>query len=199
MATAIETARQQAAQLWDVPLADVLATDLSADFFWADEHTIVHVARFDDSGRHDLVIAITKDGDSLIFGDPDDLSMINRFFDRENIALPEGLPVHRFATAIRSFLAGPRGLVGSTTFFDGMAIPRIERWLEAPGDEDLFRRHCRDPLLEVRPDHWQLEFFFFTEHGGIELWRVTGRPDSIGDATVSDAVPAGTFRFPWVD
>jgi len=199
MPTAIETARHRAAQLWGVPLDDVLATDLSAVFFWAAEHAIVHVARFDDSGRHDLVIAITKDGDALTFGDPDDLSMINRFFDRENIALPAGMPVDVFATAIRSFLAGPRGVVGSTTFFDGKAIPRIERWLRAPGDEDLFRRHCRDPLLDVRPDHWLLEFFFFNEHGGVESWRITGRPDSIGDASVSDAVPAGTFRFPWVD
>ena len=115
------------------------------------------------------------------------------------IALPDGLPAASFAAAIRGLLAGTRGFVGSPTFLEETARPRMQRWLRAPQDLELFRQHCRAPIVEGESTHWQLQFFFFTPRGAVESWCVTGRPNVIDDVQVSNALPAGTFQFPYVD
>jgi len=200
MTTGIESAKQQAALRWGVQAADVLTDDFSTEYFWASEHTIIGAAYSDaQQRRRALVFAVTKAGEALPFGGPEDLGPINRFFAAERIAVPDGLPLDYFADALGSFLGTTRGFVGSGTFLEETARPRIQRWLRSPHDLELFSQHCRDPILEIEPKQWRLQFFYFTPRGAVESWSVTGRPSTIDEVAVSDALPAEAFKFPYVD
>jgi hypothetical protein len=194
--SARDIAREEALKRWGAASGEPFVDDVSRRFPWASKHSLQLVL---GPGGQRLMVAVGPGDERLPFGDPNDLKNLNRFFDVEFLALPDGLPPDVMAQAMRSFLVGPRGFVGSKAFLEEVVGDEINHWLRKPEDLDAFIKHCADPLVELDGDRWTLRFFFFNERGGVESWSVVGRPNVIDEAKLDVALPDGTLRFPFVD
>lgn len=147
---------------------------------------------------------------------------LNALLDGEKIVLPRDLGAAPLAEAARACLREPGGFVATRHLYETLSTPRpgkknlpIDAWLYVPPPRPgidapvtttteqrraLFEQHAVDPVFVDVDDRgsWRLQFNFFTLAGGVETWELAGRPDSgITNATVTEALPAGTFTPPY--
>lgn len=147
------------------------------------------------------------------------LQALNALLDGEKVVLPRDLTAVRLAEAARACLREPGGFVGTRLLYQTLTTPRpgkkslpIDAWLYVPpprpGDaavtttpeqrRAMFEAHAVDPVFTDEGGSWRLEFNFFTLGGAVEAWTLTGRTESgIGNASVREALPAGTFTPPF--
>ena len=147
------------------------------------------------------------------------LQALNALLDGEKVVLPRDLTAVRLAEAARACLREPGGFVATRLLYQTLTTPRpgkkslpIDAWLYVPpprpGDaavtttpeqrRAMFEAHAVDPVFTDEGGSWRLEFNFFTLGGAVEAWTLTGRTESgIGNASVREALPAGTFTPPF--
>jgi hypothetical protein len=195
-----EAAASAASLTWQCPLAQIVTDDLTDRFPWAHQHALVLVGQ---RGKGTMYVAVDRNGKPFPFPNQTDprvnLRALNGLLQREGVRLPGAMKPEALAGTLRSLLLGPGGFVGSAAFWD-REKGRLPMWTDRSpsGGPELFRRHCRDPRLQHSDRGWTLEFSYFTPQGGVEAWDVAGDAERVLQATVTPAVPNGTFQFPCV-
>ena len=191
----IDRARQEAAAILKIPPDAVVANDLTETVPWVRKHALVAAGDADSI----FTFAVEESGKFLTFRDRDDLRPINRFFETENIRLPDGLPPEHFAGALRLLLGGPGGFVATPGFLEAERQD-LASWLRPPVDESekIFKAHVIPPSLETGSERWRLSFHFFNRRGAVERWIIAGNGNTIGSAGCELALPEWTFRHPYV-
>lgn len=171
----------------------VSLTDVKRNYPWARRHD-VYMARAREGER---VVAIGDEGEPLLCADSRDLAPLNLLFLREEVRLPEGIPVEQLAKAIRAFLAGPGGFVAGRDFLEKHRRLGLEDWLRPGQAPELIERQCSDPVPKRVGSGWVLDFQFFTKRGGVERWTAKGDERSLQSATYAVTYGDGYFRFPY--
>jgi hypothetical protein len=195
-----QTAALAASRTWQCPVEDIVTDDLTDRYPWAHRHCMVLVWR---RGHGLMFVAVDRLGRAVPFPGQSNpllnLDALNGLLQRVGVSLPGDMEPELLARTVRNLLIGPGGFVGSSAFWE-REQESLRFWtkpspLEGP---ELFRRHCRDPRLQHSGRGWALEFSYFTPQGGVEAWEVAGDAEQILQATVTPAVPNGTFLFPYV-
>lgn len=220
-----KAATEAVAQAWGEPTSELESVSMASTFPWCKRFTpflVVdkqrHRAAAAADGESVLCFATdprTQAGAAMAAK----LQALNALLDGEKVSLPRDLSAVRLAEAARACLREPGGFVATRELYDTLTTPRpgkkslpIDAWLYLPPPRPgidaaptttpeqrraMFESHASDPVFTDEGGSWRLEFNFFTLGGGVEAWVLTGRADSgIGNATVRDALPAGTFTPP---
>jgi hypothetical protein len=149
------------------------------------------------------------------------IQALNALLEAEKIALPRDLTATRLAEAARTCLREPGGVVATRQLFTTLTTPRtpesktlpLDAWLYLPPARRgsparetttpeerraMFEAHAVDPVFTDEGDSWRLSFNFFTLGGAVEKWELQGKPElGITNATISEALPPGTFTPPF--
>jgi hypothetical protein len=196
-------ARATAAATWECPVDAVDVEDLTETYSWRRKEAII--AAYGPRRFQDRMIVALHGEEALVFDhsprahadDAARLARANRFLALERLDLPYGVPLVGLSKAIREFLRGFGGFVGSRRFLERQTRG-LGFWLKPETPAALFERHCKDPAVTRDTDgHWRLAFFYFTNRGGVESWSASGIALKIQEWTCGPALPDGTFNFPY--
>jgi hypothetical protein len=194
-----DSIKPAAAEHFQCAATEVGATDLTARHPWLHKHGLYLAA---DPKRRMALIAAGGPSGALIFdealGIPANLKTLNQLLQAEEAKLPEGLPAAQLAWVTRAFLAGPGGFVGCAAFWAEQK-DALKLWTSpCPRDGPvLFRKYCQDPQLARRGDQWSLTFYYFTNKGGVEVWKANGDARQFLGAVFERVEPDRKFFFPY--
>lgn len=214
------------AEVWGTPAAELQSVSIASTFPWCKRFTpflVVDKQRHRAAAASDgeSVLCFASDPHAQAGAAVSArIQALNALLDAEKIVLPRDLSAVRLAEAARACLREPGGFVATRELYVTLTTPRpgkknlpIDAWLyvppPVPGVREaptttaeqrraMFEAHATDPVFAEDGGNWSLQFNFFTLGGGVEAWRLTGRPESgLTSATVTDALPAGTFTPPY--
>lgn len=175
----------------------IRVSDITSRFLWAREHRFMWGV---DQQRNSAVVAMAVDGSIELLSGQDGLETLSRILVREQKAIPGDLDAEALAEAVRRLTVAPPGVVAKPDLPDRKSPP-LKAWLPRgqPEKEALLRAQCAAPELrsDAASGDWMLEFRYFNPSGGVEQWRVTGDRTSIRSVQRQEAVPDGTFNWPY--
>jgi hypothetical protein len=137
-------------------------------------------------------------GNAITFHEPKMLDSLNALLRGEAIRLPDAMNAEQLAAAVRTFVRGAGGFVGSAAFWEAQKTA-LDMWTSRSpqAGPKSFHSYCQDPVVSRKDGTWTLTFFFFNNQGGVEKWRVSGDKAKISEAVSDIALPNGTFLFPY--
>lgn len=131
----------------------------------------------------------------------EDLDPLSAVIVKERGGLPGGLSANELAEAFRRLTQkDPRGHIGAEDVLFLEFSPNAEegtaeyhRW------QQIREQASREPVLvHLGGSDHRLEFYFWTQFGGLEQWKVEMGPQRFQRANKTEIAPPRTFNYPFV-
>lgn len=171
--------------------------DATEHFEWIQKHQVWHGYNH----KREAAAVVQFEGEPPVLLTGDDLAPLSMLVVKERGGLPGGLSAKELAELFRRLTQkDPRGHIGAEDVllleFSPMAD---ESTTEYHNWQRVRELGSREPVLvNIGGRDYRLEFYFWTQFGGLEHWNIEMGPVQFRRATKTEIAPPGTFNYPFV-
>ncbi len=208
--------QQLAASALEVPFEHLIVGRIESEFPWLKNGGIVWARTVDFKSA---LFWVRNEGPPIWLNPPElkGLPGLSVMLTTSVGELPGEVKPIPLAEAVRKLSVEPRGYVASQEFLK-KHTPYLSSWLmkDTEAARKQFAAQCSDPILAKlqntdkpdtpdnakksdKPDAnaWKLTFSYFNPQGGVEKWVVIGDAAHVASAKKDEALPDGTYRWPF--
>jgi hypothetical protein len=173
----------------------IQTVDITYEHRWVRCHRIV--VAYNDAEEMAAVAVPETGAPRLLTGD---LAALSALLVAELGAIPGGLSPIELAEAFRRLTsAHPMGRVGEPVLLRMGTYPQpgyLDDNLRA--QDEAGRRFSAPPsLVDLGGGQFRLEFHYWTNEGGVELWHLEGNPSALTRAQGWNSAAPGSFQWPF--